>query len=424
MKKIIALILIFAFSLSLISCKSQTRNLTKENEKKDDIELELPPDILPTVKNDSQTPEDAVIGFSVDLLKNTYSNSENTLVSPLSVALALSMTAGGSDGNTYSEFQNLLGRGVALTEMNEFYKALSERIDDSELTDVNVANSIWIRDNKDMISVKESFLNYAEEYFDADVFLSPFNKSTVRDINLWVEDETDSMIKKIIDDIDSTTVMYLINALSFDAEWKRAYDDTNEYFKFLNAGGSYEQTTGMISNESIYLEDESTTGFIKPYKGEEFSFAVFLPNEDINIDDYVSSLTGEKIKNMLDTSSKEAVETVLPKFTYEFDISLNDVLKSMGLKDVFDSKVSDLSRLGSSSLGNLYVSKVLHKTFIEVAEKGTRAAAVTVVAVDCESAAIEVPKIKKVIVNRPFVFAIIDNATNTPLFIGSVLSVE
>ena len=425
MKKILSFILIMSFCLTLISCTPNSRNLTEEisQGKTDNVTPSINNDILPTIEKGAETPEEAAIGFSAELLKKAYSKDKNTLVSPLSVAIALSMTAGGSNGDTYSQFQDTLGMGVTLPEMNKFYKALSENIDDVNYADVSVANSIWIRDNKDMISVKDSFLDFADEYFDADVFLSPFNKATLRDINSWVKDETDGMIKNIIDDIDADTVMYLINALSFDAEWKSKYDDTNDYFKFKNKNGEYEETTGMISNEKLYLEDENTTGFIKPYKGDEFSFAVFLPDESIDIDSYVSSLNSDKITNLINNASNETVETVLPKFTYEYELSLKEPLQKMGLTSAFDSSEADFSEMGTSSMGNLYVSDVLHKTFIEVAEEGTKAAAVTAVIMKAESA-MEFIEVKKVIVNRPFVFAIIDNTTNVPLFMGSVLSVK
>lgn len=422
MKKILAVLLIFIFILT--SCKEGTIRLTEKDIEKD-------PPLPPVVTNEdtseiidtAKTPEEAVTDFGVDLFKESYDKSKNTLVSPVSVSLALAMTSGGSSGNSFSEFETILGRGVSMKDMYDFFKSFSDKIDDSEKTEVNVANSIWIRDNKNMISVKDSFINFADSYFDADVFLSPFNKSTVKDINSWVRDETNGMIKKAIDEIDPLTVMYLINALSFEADWKSKYNDTNEHFVFTNKDGDKEKTTGMISSEHIYIEDENTVGFIKNYKGDEYSFAVLLPNSDTDIDSYVSTLSGEKVKNLLDNRQSVSVDTVLPKFSFEFDVLLNDPLQKMGLTSPFNPGLSDLSEIGSSSMGNLYISSVIHKTFIEVAEKGTKAAAVTVVDVKAESA-MPIEKTKRVVVDRPFVFMIIENETDIPLFMGSVLSVK
>ncbi len=430
MKRIISCILILSLVLIFAACSPVSTNLTDElrNGKnlsgviEDVKENEPKPVKSEPATGTAETPEEALLEFGAELFKNTYETDKNTLISPISVSIALAMTAGGSGGNTLGQFEALLGRGVPMLEMNNFYKAISERFDESEKNDINVANSVWIRDNKDMITVKKSFLDFCDDYFDADVFLSPFNKSTVRDINKWVKDETDGMIKEVINEIDPMTVMYLINALSFEADWKSKYTDTNEYFRFINKDGESVQTTGLVSTENKYLEDENSTGFVKPYIGDEYSFVLLLPKED-DIDSYVSSLTGDKIQALLENAETTSVDTVMPKFTFEYDKSLKEVLQELLLTDAFDSSVSDLSEIGTSSLGNLYVSDVIHKTFIEVAEKGTKAAAVTVVNVKCESA-MEIIDTKKVIANRPFVFMIIENESNAPLFMGTVLNVD
>lgn len=429
MKRILSAFFVFVLLISTVACKSDSVSLTDEYKRGDNTVIDDTPAATPNVTSKievaekANSPEEAVGDFGVELFRESYDGEKNTLISPASVSLALAMTSGGSAGESYAQFEALLGRGVEMNEMYDFLKEFSEKLDDSEKTDINLANSVWIRDNKNMISVKQSFLEFADEYFDAEVFLSPFNKSTVRDINSWVKEETDGMIKNIIDDIDALTVMYLINALSFEAEWESRYTDTNERFIFTNKDGEKERTTGMVSTERYFLKDDNTTGFVKPYKGDEFSFVVLLPNDDIDIDSYVASLTGEKIRGLLENKENVAVETVLPKFSFEYEISLNSPLKNMGLTYPFDSSLSDLSNLGSSDMGNLYVSNVLHKTFIEVAEKGTKAAAVTAVEVKCESAMIAVER-KEVKVDRPFVFMIIENSTDLPMFIGATLSVE
>ena len=307
MKRIISSIIILSLLLTFASCSPVSRNLTDEylNDKNptdvaEDVKEKDPkPGVSETGKGTAETPEEALMEFGSELFRKTYETDKNTLISPVSVSIALAMTAGGSGGTTLNQFEALLGRGVPMSDMNSFYKALSERLDESENNDVNVANSVWIRDNKDMITVKKSFLEFCDSYFDADVFLSPFNKSTLRDINNWVKDETEGMIKKVIEEIDPLTVMYLINALSFEADWKSKYTDTNDYFRFTNKDGETVQTTGLVSTESKYLEDENTTGFIKPYIGDEYSFALLLPKEDTDIDSYVSSLTGDKLQALL-----------------------------------------------------------------------------------------------------------------------------
>ncbi len=421
MKRLLSALLVASLILSLSSCVS-TYSLKEPIiiPNADKIEIDITPDIT----QNARTPEEAITDIAVDTIKSLYKGDRNVLVSPVSVSIALGLTAGGAKGDTYSQFEKVLGRGISMAEMNGFYQRLTEKLEDSENAEIDVANSVWVRDDDGAIRVDEDFIEYADDVFDADVFTKPFDDSTVKDINHWVDDNTDGMIKEIIDKISVDTVMYLINALAFDAKWQREYTETSDYFKFTNCAGDTETVTGMYSTEALYLEDENTTGFIKNYKGGEYAFAVFLPDSEISINEYVSELTGEKLINMLSAPQTVTVEAKLPKFSYEYSANLNDTLKAMGLTDAFDSSAADLSGLGTSDKGNLYVSEVIHKTFIEVAEDGTRAAAVTSVAVNTESAAVPPANVKYVTVNRPFVFAIIDTQTNLPLFLGTVLSVE
>lgn len=418
MKRIIALLLLVSLALSLVSCYStySLKEIDTKIPKADVVDIDVEPSDYT-----AESAQYAVADMGAQMMKSLYTGNQNLLVSPVSVALALGLTAGGAKGETLAQFEKVLGRGLTLNEMNTFFKALTQKLEESDKVEINVANSVWLRDNA--ITVNKDFLNFAEDNFDADVYNEPFNNKTAKKINDWVDDNTDGMIKKIIDEISPDTVMYLINALAFDAQWQREYTDTSDFFKFINCAGEYETVTGMFSKEARYIEDENTTGFIKNYKGGEYGFAVFLPNEDVSINDYVADITGEKLMNMLSSAQTVSVDAKLPKFTFEYSANLNDTLKAMGLTDAFNSSTADLSGLGSSAMGNLYIGNALHKTFIEVAENGTKAAAVTAVQVDAESVYIEPENIKRVTVNRPFVFAIIDTETNVPLFMGTVLSV-
>lgn len=420
MKKITALLLLVSLALSLTSCYPtySIKGIDPKIPNADVVDLDVTPSDYTAT-----SAQYAIADMGAQMLKSLYKGDQNVLVSPMSVSLALGLTAGGAKGETLSQFEKVLGRGLSISEMTAFYKAFTQKLEESDRVEIDVANSVWVRDDESAITVNKDFLDFADEVFDADVYREPFNDKTVKKINNWVDDNTDGMIKKIIDEISVDTVMYLINALAFDGEWQREYTDTSDFFKFINCAGEYETVTGMYSREAKYIEDENTTGFIKNYKGGEYGFAVFLPNEDVSINDYVSNITGEKLMNMLSSAQTVTVETKLPKFTFEYSANLNDTLKAMGLTDAFAPSTADLSGLGSSERGNLYIGNVLHKTFIEVAEKGTKAAAVTAVQVDAESAYIEPENIKRVTVNRPFVFAIIDTESNVPLFMGVVLSV-
>jgi len=175
----------------------------------------------------------------------------------------------------------------------------------------------------------------------------------------------------------------------------------------------------MNSEESIYLDDGSATGFIKPYYNDKYSFVALLPNEGISIKDYIETLSGEGFLNTVKSAQNTVVNAVMPKFSYDYKIKLNDALKDLGMHDGLSAAKADFSRLGKSSRGNIYIGEVLHKTFISVDELGTKAGAVTKVEMTYESAPAE---LKIVRLDRPFVYAIIDNSTNLPVFIGTVMN--
>ena len=213
--------------------------------------------------------------------------------------------------------------------------------------------------------------------------------------------------------------MYLINALAFDAEWQVVYNESRvRDGVFTKEDGTKQNVELMYSEEQRFLEDTDATGFIKYYADQKYAFAALLPNEGVSVSDYIASLSGEKLHGMLSNARMVEVNAAIPKFEMEYEVQMNEIQKEMGMTDAFDPNASDLSGLGSSTRGNLFVSRVLHKTFITVDEKGTKAGAATVVEVSEESAPVEV---EEVYLNRPFVYMLIDCETNLPFFIGTAM---
>ena len=190
---------------------------------------------------------------------------------------------------------------------------------------------------------------------------------------------------------------------------------------FTKEDGTKQTVEFMFSEENIYLESENATGFMKNYKGGDYAFVAILPNEGINIEEYIASLDGESLYELLSNREKTVVNTFTPKFETEYDIELSKALEAMGMVDVFYGNKADLTGVGTSNAGNLFVSRVLHKTYICVDENGTKAGAATAVEIDCESALADPPK--QVYLNRPFVYMIMDTETYKPLFIGTMMSV-
>lgn len=361
--------------------------------------------------------------LAVELFQSSVLESmeENVLISPLSIQLALAMTANGAEGETREEMEALLGGEISLEDLNEYLYSYVNNLPSEEKYKLQIANSIWFRDDEGRLQVEKDFLQKNADYYRAQAYKAAFDDQTLKDINNWVKNNTDGLIDSILNQIDDDAVMYLINALVFDAEWQHVYDKSAVYQgKFTNISGTEKSVDMMHSEETVYLQDEKATGFMKPYNGSKYSFAALLPNEGVDIYEYIEGLTGEELMETLSTPQLGMVMATLPKFSYEYDLTMNDVLKELGMPSAFSGDTADFSKMAQSSRGNIYIGEVLHKTFISVDELGTKAGAVTKVQMNDESA----PMSEWVVtLNRPFVYMIIDNETKLPVFIGTVLDI-
>ena len=352
--------------------------------------------------------------FSIDLFKKSLKSGENAMISPTSVYLALAMVANGADKNTLKEFETLLGKyNLSLSDINKYDYSFQKQLKDIKSGKFSIANSVWYRDESSLV-VDKAFLQTNADYFGADVFKADFNSpKTVNDINLWVKTNTGGLIDNIVDKIDSTTMMHIFNTLYFEAKWEQVYDKQDVgNGDFTLANGSKISTKFLNDNEIRYLEDAKATGFIKQYENEQFGFVALLPNKGISAEDYAATLTGDTFTKLIKNQSIQTVYTSMPKFKADYDVSLIAPLEAMGLRDAF----SDSANFSKMSNKDLYISAIQHKTFIQVDELGTKAGAVTKITMDVKSAAPAV--VKEVILDRPFVYAIIDNTTSLPIFIG------
>lgn len=370
----------------------------------------------------------AAADYSVDLFKKSVAedvqNGKNVLMSPESVLNALAMTANGADGETLAEMEQVMsgGAGIPIDELNAYMLTYNGDLENHQGVTFHIANSIWIRDDADKIRVNDKFLQTDKNYYDAEVFLRSFDDSTVGEINDWVNDKTNGMIQKLMNTISPEAMLYLINAIAFEGEWETPYEDAqiDEDRTFTDAQGQQERVTMLSSTENIYVRDGQASGFIKNYKGGKYAFMALLPNENVSLADYVAGMTGEDFINMYQNRSYEDVVVELPEFSYEYERELRDILSDMGMADAF-AEDADFSEMAETEDGKLFINKVFHKTFIQVDRHGTRAAAVT--SIQMETCGISVEPTKTVILDRPFVYAIVDTATGLPIFIGAVNTV-
>ena len=361
-----------------------------------------------TVKPDDAF-KNAYDNFSVELLKKCFDGKSNTLISPLSVSSALTMTANGANGQTKDEMEKVLGSGMPLDELNKYLSSFSGSLTSGEDFKLKNANSIWfIKDNN--FNVNNEFLQTNADFYHAEIYKRAYNSEIVNDINNWVSEHTDGMIDKLLDNGDALSNIALINATAFNAVWETYYyDNFVEYGTFTDANGNEQSATMLISEESEYINGDNCTGFIKKYKGGKYGFAAILPDSNVSISDFVGLLNGDKLFKMLQNTETANVVAKIPKFEYEYSAELSEALKALGMPTAF----SDSADFSGISGDKLLISDVLHKTKISVTEEGTRAVAATGVVM---SAAPDGDK--QVILNRPFMYMILDNETMLPLFAG------
>lgn len=362
-----------------------------------------------------------VSDFAIRLLRANGISDKNVLISPMSILCALGMTANGAQGETLKQMENVLG--IPITMLNNYIYGYRQVLPQSNNCKINLANSIWFTDD-DKLSVKPSFLQVNADYYGADMYQTPFAQTTLRDINNWVQKETDGMIPEILDEIPQEAVMYLINALAFEAEWGEVYKKNQVHEGiFTKEDGEKQTAQFMYGTEGYYLKDDRAKGFLKFYRDSNYAFVALLPNEGITVSEYLSTMDGERLETLLARRPRTAVQTSLPKFETEYSTELSQVLFNMGMVDAFDEELANFTELGTYEGGqkNIYISRVLHKTHIAVGEKGTKAGAATVVEM-AKGTAVEVYE-NEVYLDRPFVYMLVDCTTNVPFFIGTMMDV-
>ncbi len=346
------------------------------------------------------------------------SQGKNFFISPLSVSMALAMTLNGAAGRTYTQMQNTLGlTGLSNSEINQSYRDLAAVFGTLDPgVDFNIANSIWYRNT---FSVLDTFLEVDSTYFNAKVAALNFNDPNSADvINNWVNEKTNGKISNIVrSSLPEAAMMYLINALYFHGTWKYTFDYKNTKLgPFHLANGSTESDSMMTMTDTLdYYSDRYFKVVELPYGNGAYSMMVLLPNST-SATSPIPALDQSEVNAISNGLKPADVTVMLPKFKIEYSAVLNDELSQMGMANAFSS-AADFTRINPA--GGLYISFVLHKTYIEVNEVGTEAAAATVVGVYTAIVGPE-PEPYMFNVDRPFIFLIKENHDNTIMFMGAV----
>jgi serine protease inhibitor len=357
--------------------------------------------------------------FALKLFRrmNTEELNNNIVISPLSISMALGMTVNGANGSTRdSMLRTLELQGISMDDVNDSYRTLIDLLLglDSKVQ-FEIGNSIWYRDTWEF---EKTFFDVCAKNFDALVNGLNFeDPESVNTINNWIKDKTNGKIEKMIEKISSETVMFLINAIYFKGLWTYQFDSKyTKDDKFYGLTGISQNCKMMnMSAKLQYTYNEHFQIVDLPYGSGKYSMTVLLPSGNIN--DGIQQLTNENYSNWIGNLTKDSVILAFPKFKSEYEKSLVDVLTALGMSNAFIPGMADFTNMHKLVGKELFISDVKHKTFVEVDEAGTEAAAATVVEIGYTSA----PEVKIMKINRPFLFVLRENHSGTILFIGKIV---
>ncbi len=388
--------------------------------------------VPPVEMRDLTVAEKEVVGSAntfglrlLEKLSEVEGPGENIFISPLSISMALGMTLNGAKENTLAEMKDVLGfSGLSIEEINESYRGLLDLLPHIDPdVEMLIANSIWYREG---FPVLDEFIGINKEYFDAEVEGLDFSAPDASDImNDWVEQKTNGLIDSIVpDNIHPLTMMFLINAMYFKGNWTLPFDedDTHDAEFRLTDGSTVD--VKMMRQESEYRYHQSSDFSIIdiPYGDEYYSMTVVLPPEGVSIYEFIASMNSNSWESWLAAIPDEGreINLYLPRFTLEYEKSLPEILEAMGMVDAFDADYADFTGMYDKmkEYRNLFIADVMHKTFVDVNEEGTEAAAATSVEMRLDSAP---PSFR---VDRPFLMAIRERSSDAILFIGKIVNPE
>lgn len=351
-------------------------------------------------------------GMKIYFEELSAARGKNLFISPASISFALAMAWNGAGGSTADAMALAMGlESLDMEEMNDMNRSLLARLETaSPDIELKVSNSIWLR--KDY-SFSERFISDNRKSFQAGIF--PLMDA--RSINNWVSEKTGGKIEEIVDSVSPEALVFLVNAVYFRGSWTKEFNEKRTSREpFHLPGGSLASLPMMKqSGHYYYLENEMFQAILLTYGNGRTGMYIFLPGEASCLDDFHKELSLEKFEAWRSGLRKQHGSISLPAFRAEYGSNLNSSLKTLGMGIAF-GPTADFSRLCN---GEVYINEVIHKSFIEVNEKGTEAAAATSVEMRLTSAMKE-PEPFKMIVDRPFFFAIVDNETGLILFLGSI----
>ena len=409
-------LLVLSLLLTANSCDKDVQIENTKDDLPDPIKIEL------NVAENSMLKSDQAFAF--EFFSKVYAeeqkgNDLNFMVSPFSLSMALAMTWNGSDNETKLAIQNTLKlKDMSDEEVNSYFKKLKESFEETDpSTKLAIANSIWTNKN---IKILPQFISLNKKYYNATVDAVDFSDpTTVRRINKWADDNTNGLIKEVIEETNPRALMYLLNALYFKGIWTSEFDaKSTSKMKFTTERGKSKNVDMMHQNAHFnYASDETMQMVELPYGNEAFSMMVLLPQQGRIIADISRTLQNKEYWNNMKSRLRDKdVDLFLPKFKTEYSKQLNSVLKDMGMDIAFSPENADFSRMSDT---RSFISFVQQFTYIATDEVGTEAAAVTVVGMETTSFP-STPEKVTFKADRPFIYVIQEKSTGSILFMGAV----
>ena len=416
-----------AAMLMMTGCAKTKPAETKALKNDPAIKTELKLDQVANQKFDEEKMNSGYGEYSFKLLAETAANAQksNIMISPASIMMALDMCAAGAKGETLKQINDLFTKDSDPLQQQAFASELMKRINNAQKVDFACANAVWNNANVLGDKINTTYLDYIKKTFEAEFRSVAFDNTTHTEINKWVDEKTNHMIPDAMKNpVDPMAVMVLVNAIRFEGKWQSEYKDSQISEKDFRGVNGNEKATMLSSTETGYFATSKATGFIKYYEGDEYAFVAILPNDEkVNANEFIKNFTYADYKEFIASRKYIDVITLMPEFKSDYETSMNDYLKALGMKDAFDPVNADFTGIAKLETQNMYISKVFHKTHIEVDRKGTKAAAVTTVEIDAAGVGPAVEP-KRVICDRPYVYAIVDTVTMNPIFIGTVNSIN
>jgi serpin B len=385
-------------------------------------------DLSPTpsaVQKKTVVPDTKIISannkFGFKLFREVWqqeSNTQNIFVSPTSIAIALSMTYNGASGSTQQAMAKTLElQGINLSELNAAYASLHQLLKNPEQNvQLQIANSLWA--NQDA-NLRPDFIQNAKNFYQAKVTTLDFQDAgTANTINKWVKDNTNGKIDSIVDKVEPNQVLFLLNAIYFKGQWSEKFDasQTKPLPFYLSSTQQKQHPMMSQTGDYKYYETEQFQAVSLPYGQDgKVSLYIFLPKQNSNLKAFAENLNAENWDKWMSQFSHRQGSIKLPRFQTDYEITLNDALKALGMGEAFTQQ-ANFAAMGE----NLAISQVRHKTFVEVNEEGTEASAATSVVIAPAASVIEPQPPFKMIVDRPFFTAIRDNQTGSILFMGAI----